>query len=125
MPWLASRACSVDPKARRASLGSRPEAMASSIWDCSSSSISPFKRSPRKALEIRDHKDMSCLPENPIDGQADGEPARLFGAQLFFSCRGEFVDAGPAAGVFLDPLGANPARFLHSVEGRVKGAFFS
>ena len=62
---------SIEPNARRASLGSRPEAMASSMCDCNSSSISRFRRSPRTAFEIRDHNDMSCLPENPIDGQAD------------------------------------------------------
>ena len=64
---LASRACSAEPNARCASFGSRPEAMASSMCDCNSSSISRFKRSPNKAFEIRDHKDMSYLPENPID----------------------------------------------------------
>ena len=36
--------------ARRASSGSRPEAMASSMCDCNSSSISRFKRSPRNGI---------------------------------------------------------------------------
>ena len=94
MLWLASRWRSIEPKVRRASSGSRPEAMASSMCDCSSSSISRFKRSPCKAFEIRDHNDMSCLPENPIDGQADGLPARLFCAQLLFAGGGQFVDRG-------------------------------
>src|SRR5579864_2681930 len=96
--------------------------MASSMCDCNSSSISRFKRSPCSAFEIRDHKDMSCLPENPIDGQADGLPARLFRAQLLFACGGQFVDAGAATSVFLDPLGANPARFLHPIERWVERA---
>src|ERR1700692_3589094 len=122
MLWLASQACSAEPNARCASLGSRPEAMASSMCDCNSSSISRFKRSPRTAFEIRDQKDMSCLPENPVDCQADRLPARLFHAQLLFACGGQFVDAGPAAGVFLDPLRANPARFLHPIQRWVERA---
>src|SRR5215469_2742260 len=121
--WLASRACSVEPNARRASLGSRPEATASSMCDCNSSSISRFKRSPRTAFEIRDHKDMSCLPENPVDCQADGQPARLFGAELFLAGGGQFVDACAATRVLLDPLGANPARFLHPIQRRVERTF--
>src|ERR1700722_11754675 len=121
--WLASRACSAEPNARCASLGSRPEAMASSMWDCNSSSISRFKRSPCTAFEMRDHKDMSCLPENSIDCQADRLPARLFRAQLLFACGGQFVDAGTATGVFLDPLGTNPARFLHAIERWVERTF--
>src|SRR5215469_13004446 len=120
--WLASRACSVEPNARRASLGSRPEAIASSMCDCNSSSISRFKRSPCTAFKIRDHKDMSCLPENPIDCQADGLPARLFRAQLLFACGGQFIDAGAATGVFLNPLRANPARFLHPIQRGIERA---
>src|SRR5215469_7705587 len=123
--WLASRACSVEPNARRASLGSRPEAMASSMCDCNSSSISRFKRSPRTAFEIRDHNDMSCLPENPVDRQADGLPARLLRAQLLFARGGQFVDPGAAPGVFLDPFGANPACFLHPVQRGVERALLS
>ena len=69
--WLASRWRSIEPKVRRASSGSRPEAMASSICDCNSSSISRFKRSPCKAFEIRDHTDISGLPEYPVDCQTD------------------------------------------------------
>src|SRR5437763_675363 len=122
MLWLASRVRSAQPNARCASLGSRPEAMASSMCDCISSSISRFKRSPCTAFEIRDHKDMSCLPENPIDCQADRLPSRLFHAQLLLACNGQFIDAGAATGVFLDPLGANPARFLHPIQRGVEGA---
>src|SRR3954465_5282083 len=125
MLWLASRACSAQPNARRASLGSRPKAMASSMCDCNSSSISRFKRSPNTAFEMRDHKDMSCLPENPIDCQADGLPARLFRTQLLFACSGQFIDTGAAAGIVFDPLGANPACFLHAIERGVEGAFLS
>src|SRR5215469_14208839 len=121
--WLASRACSVEPNARRASLGSRPEAMASSMCDCNSSSISRFKRSLRTAFEIRDHTDMSCLPENPIDCQADRLPTRLFRSQLLFACRGQFVDAGAAAGILFYPLRANPARFLHPMQRGVERTF--
>src|ERR1700761_3047393 len=106
MVWPVSRACNEEPNARCASLGSRPEAMASSMCDCNSSSISRFKCSPRTAFEIRDHKDMSCLPEDPIDCQADRLPARLFRGQLLFACGSQFVDPGAATGVFLDPLGA-------------------
>src|SRR5947209_1561100 len=120
--WLASRVRSAQPNARCASSGSRPEAMASSMCECNSSSISRFKRSPNTAFEMRDHKDMSCLPENPVDCQADGLPARLFRAQLLFACGGQFIDAGAATGVFLDPLGANPACFLHPIQRGVKGA---
>src|SRR5215469_5501877 len=123
MLWLASRTCSAHPNARRASLGSRPEAMASSMCDCSSSSISRFMRSPCTAFEIRDHNDMSCLPENPIDCQADRLPARLLRAQLLFACRGQFVDTGAAAGILLDPLRANPARFLHPMQRGVERTF--
>src|SRR5579864_3302307 len=93
------------------------------MWACSSSSISRFKRWPRTAFEMRDHIDISCLPENPVDCQADRLPARFFRAQLLFAGGGQFVDAGPAAGVFLDPLGANPARFLHPVQRRVERTF--
>src|ERR1700758_2315105 len=123
MLWLASRACSMAPNARCASLGSRPEAMASSMCDCNSSSISRFKCSPRTAFEIRDHKDMSCLPEDPIDCQADRLPARLFRAQLLFACGGQFVDPGAATAVFLDPLGAYPAGFLHAIQRWVERPF--
>src|SRR5436305_1524252 len=75
------------------------------------------------ALGMRDHKDMSCLPENPIDCQADGLPARLFRTQLLFACGSQFIDAGAASGVFLDPLGANPARLLHPIQRGVERAF--
>src|SRR5215472_7148896 len=120
MLWLASRARSAEPNARCTSLGSRPEAMASSMCDCNSSSISRFKRSPCTAFEIRDHKDMLYLPENAIDCQTNGLPARLCHAQLLFACAGQFIDAGATTGVFLDPLGANPPRFLHPIERGVE-----
>src|SRR5271170_532034 len=116
MLWLASRWRSVEPKMRRASSGSCPEAMASSMCDCNSSSISRFKRSPCKAFEIRDHTDISGLPEYAVDCQIDCLPARLFRDQLLFACSSEFVDASPAASIFLDPLSANPALFFHPIQ---------
>src|SRR5690348_2110835 len=122
MLWLVSRVCSVDPNARCASLGSRPEAMASSMCACNSSSISRFRRSPDKAFEIRDHKDTSYLPEDPIDCQAHRLPARLFHAKLLFACGGQLVDAGATARVFPDPLRANPACFLHPMQRGVERA---
>src|SRR5579862_7326444 len=96
--------------------------MASSMCDCNSSSISRFKRSPRTAFAMRDHKDMSCLPEDPIDGQTDGLPAQLFRTQLLFACRSQFVDAGAAARILLDPFRANPTRFLHPIQCWVERA---
>src|ERR1700678_4292693 len=116
MLWLASRWRSIEPKVRRASPGSRPEAIASSMCDCNSSSISRFKRSPRKAFATRDHTDISGLPEYPVDCQTDGLPARLFRDELLFACSGQFVNASPAAGIFLDPLSANPTLFLHAMQ---------
>src|SRR4051794_331642 len=112
MLWLASRWRSNEPKVRRASSGSRPQAIASSMCDCNSSSISRFRRSLCTAFEIRDQKDMSCLSETPIDGEANGLPARLLRPELLFAGGGQLIYPGAATGVFLDPLGANPARFL-------------
>src|SRR5579859_191336 len=86
------------------------------MWACISSVISRFKRSPPKGFEIRDHKDTSGLPENPVDRQADRLPARLFRAQLLLAFSGQFVDAGAAASVLLHPLRANTARFLHPIQ---------
>src|SRR3984957_9180258 len=100
MLWLASHWRSIEPKVRRASSGSRPEAMASSMCACNSSSISRFKRSPCKAFEIRDHTDISGLPQYPVDCQTDGQPARLFRAQLLLAGGGQFVDPGAATGLF-------------------------
>jgi hypothetical protein len=61
---LASRCRSGEPNAFLASLGSRPRSIASSICACSSSSISRFRRSPRKTFVIRDHNDISVHPQD-------------------------------------------------------------
>ena len=66
------------------------------------------------------NKGSSCLPENSIDGRADGMPARLFDAQSLFACGGQLVDASTGTGIFLDPLGANQTRFLHPIERGVE-----
>ena len=45
-------------------------------------------------------------------------------ASCFLPAGGQFVDARPAAGILRDPLGANPAGFLHAVQRRIERAFF-
>src|SRR4029453_8544911 len=120
---LASRCRSGDPNAFRASAGSRPSAIASSMWDWSSSSISRMTRPSRRTLVQRDHHDMSHGPEHAIDGGGDRLPARLLAGQLFLARRGQFVHARPPSGVLRNPCCPNPPAFLHAVQRRVERAF--
>src|ERR1017187_2811686 len=123
MSRLSSRRRNTEPKARRASAGSRPCSIASAMWDWSSSSISRLKPSPRTTFRMRDHNDISHRPQHPSYRGSDRLPARFFGAELFLASRRQLVNAGPPSCVSGDPLGANPAGFLHPVQRRIERTF--
>src|SRR5258706_2483450 len=86
---LDSRWRSGEPKARRASSGSRPWAMASAMCACSSSSISPLTRPGRNALAMPDQSDILIGP--PHRERIDADSAE-YGRQRGQQCRREDGD---------------------------------
>src|SRR6185437_11319033 len=120
---LSSRICSAGPKALRTSAGSRPSAIPSVIWVASSSSISRLTRSPRNRLMARDQNDMSHRPQDSVYRRSHSLPSGLLSGKLPGTLRSQPINAQPLPLVFRNPLGAQPTRFLHSVQGRVKRTF--
>ena len=75
--WLVSRWRITEPKARRASSGSRPSAIASAMCASNSSSISRFILSPRKTFPIRDQSLIENSGEQIEEGEGEQSPAPL------------------------------------------------
>src|SRR5690348_6927529 len=120
---LSSRICSACPKAWRTSAGSRPSAIPSVTWVASSSSISRLTRSPRNRLRARDKSDISHRPQDSVYRRSHSLPAGFLSGKLLGAFRSESIDTQPLPLVSRDPLGAQPARFLHPVKRGIKRTF--
>ena len=71
----------------------------------------------------RDQNDMSHRPQDSVYRRSHTLPSGLLSGKVLATLRSQPIDAQPLPLVFRNPLGAQPTRFLHSVQSRVKRTF--